>query len=662
MSRSAVWLAIAVVGGCADEERDPDVSFGIISEGDAGVATEAGGPENQSAPMPCPFPAPPTPTGPWLHVVAGRLSNCEAGDGPALDARFCGINALELVGETLYVSETTRVRALDLPSGMVRTVTSDPLPDYITYADFTDLASDDDGYLYVNDSSYSLIHQLDPVTGEMTIVVDLAPYVDADTGIGAHANAIISDRQEGLWVADFNAKALRHVDIASAEVELVLSTPVQTMVVDSDGELYFTSSFSSHSIIQWLDQRGPTAVPLFDTEQVYGEGATRFQNIEAATLDLDGMMWVSASEDRLGLGIHLAGNVRTAERVDFTIPLESAPQNRFLPAIGTASDFVFDTSGDILVGTETQIHRVDPVSGSTTTIAGTGCEPQPLTGGENGVGSEASFDSPWDLATDGEIAYVINTGNDTIRRIDLSTNEVTSLAAAKRSYHIALADDGNLYTTTLDGLVYRVDNNAHELSLLAGGLGSIEAVASDGNGHLYLARNGLEALEYTLLRVTLATGEVSTVTGLVDPNGDPVQFYEIGGLVSDGQGNLYIGDFRTLRRLTIADGVVTDLVGERANGGVDGGSAFSFNTFSDLAFDGSNALYAASSNMVLKIDLSTLEVTTEVGGADVPGVRPGPLPGGVFNPRGLAVLPSGDLLMVDSATDVILRADFDGPD
>jgi sugar lactone lactonase YvrE len=580
---------------------------------------------------------------------------------------------LELIGETLYVSEPNRVRALDLTSGMVDTVTSDPLPDYITYPDFTDLTSDEGGVLYVSDSSNSLIHRFDPTTGEMTPLVDLAPY-----GIGAFGvlpSSVTSDRQGGLWVGDYNGTTLRHVDIASAAVELVLTTAVQTMVVDSDGELYFTSS----SVIQWLDQRGPVGVPMFDTEQVIGEGATRFASIGAAALDPDGVMWVSAlGRFSDASEIHVAGNARTAERIDFSVPLDPAP-------LDTPIDMVFDPSGDLIVATERQIHRVDPVSGETTTLAGSGCEPQSLKGSDDGVGSQATFDTPWDLATDGEIAYVLDVGTSIVRRIDLADNEVTTLAGVpsergfsdgtgnearfESSYQIDLADDGNLYLAGLDGVVRRIDPDTGTVTTLAGapgvtsttvdGIGaqariaSVSVMASDGDGHLYFAEHGLEGNEYRLRRITLATGEVATVTDLVDADGLDMQFHTITGLASDGQGNLYIADFQALRRLSLADGVVTNLV---LSGDVD-----EFTTFDDLTFDGSNALYATTFNLVRKIDLSTLEVSTEIGATDQVEVRPGPLPGALFNPKGLAVLPSGDLLLVDSAADVILRADFDGP-
>jgi hypothetical protein len=107
---------------------------------------------------------------------------------------------------------------------------------------------------------------------------------------------------------------------------------------------------------------------------------------------------------------------------------------------------------------------------------------------------------------------------------------------------------------------------------------------------------------------------------------------------------------------------VTDVIGGQANGNVDGvGPAASFDGFVDLAFDGSDTLYLVTFNLVRKIDLNTLEVSTEVGVADLVEVRPGPLPGALFNPKGLAVLPAGDLLLVDSAAAVILRVDFDGP-
>ena len=53
------------------------------------------------------------------------------------------------------------------------------------------------------------------------------------------------------------------------------------------------------------------------------------------------------------------------------------------------------------------------------------------TGSEDGVGAQARFDAPQGLATDGPNVYVADTGNETIRKINLGTGTVTTIAGAQ---------------------------------------------------------------------------------------------------------------------------------------------------------------------------------------------------------------------------------------
>jgi hypothetical protein len=83
--------------------------------------------------------------------------------------------------------------------------------------------------------------------------------------------------------------------------------------------------------------------------------------------------------------------------------------------------------GNYLYFTEPDKHtvrRLDILTGDVTTIAGTAG----LTGTADGFGSKARFNMPQGIETDGTYLYVCDTYNYTIRRITIATGEVDTLA------------------------------------------------------------------------------------------------------------------------------------------------------------------------------------------------------------------------------------------
>src|SRR5262249_9552168 len=69
------------------------------------------------------------------------------------------------------------------------------------------------------------------------------------------------------------------------------------------------------------------------------------------------------------------------------------------------------------------IRRITIATAQTTTIAGNTLNP----GSRDGVGTDARFDFPLGLWGDGAYLYVADSGNSTIRKIDLSNNSVTTI-------------------------------------------------------------------------------------------------------------------------------------------------------------------------------------------------------------------------------------------
>jgi DNA-binding beta-propeller fold protein YncE len=93
-------------------------------------------------------------------------------------------------------------------------------------------------------------------------------------------------------------------------------------------------------------------------------------------------------------------------------------------------------------------------------------------------------------------------------------------------------------------------------------------------------------------------------------------------------------------------------------GRTDGiGALARFNSPQGVAYDGAGHLYIADSlnQLIRRLDLATLAVTTWAGTAGVRRVSPGPLPGGFNTPIGVVVVGPNDILVTDRTENAILR-------
>ncbi|MDQ2996524.1 MAG: hypothetical protein M3R61_05635, partial [Chloroflexota bacterium] len=131
------------------------------------------------------------------------------------------------------------------------------------------------------------------------------------------------------------------------------------------------------------------------------------------------------ADTRVALVSTLAGSVRVSGSAD---GVGSAA--RFSDPSGVS----LSADGTIALVADTQNHTVRKIvvaTGAVTTLAGNAGSP----GGANGVGPAARFFHPEGLAlsADGTIALVADTDNHTIRKIVVATAEVTTLAGSPGS-------------------------------------------------------------------------------------------------------------------------------------------------------------------------------------------------------------------------------------
>jgi DNA-binding beta-propeller fold protein YncE len=109
----------------------------------------------------------------------------------------------------------------------------------------------------------------------------------------------------------------------------------------------------------------------------------------------------------------------------------------------------------------------------------------------------------------------------------------------------------------------------------------------------------------------------------------------------------------------VASGAVTTFAGVAGHSGSsDGvGSADSFDGPTALLFDGKGTLYVsdAGNGTIRRIEVATSSVSTWAGVPGQSGVALGPLPARLNAPRGLALLPNGQLAITDENAVLVVR-------
>ncbi len=181
-------------------------------------------------------------------------------------------------------------------------------------------------------------------------------------------------------------------------------------------------------------------------------------------------------------------------------------------------------------------------------------------------------------------------------------------------------------------------------------------VVVDPLGRIYVSDGG----ENNRIRRIDPDGLVTTMAGgregFADGMAGAASFNTPSGLALDAFGNLYVADTgnHAVRRVS-PDGRVTTVAGDGVPGHVDGpGPAARFNGPIDVAVDRDGRIFVADSynDRIRRIDTDG-QVTTIAGGT-APGYQDGVRDEALFDtPGGIAVLPSGDLVVADTGNGLL---------
>jgi hypothetical protein len=658
-----------------------------------------------------------------LKLLAGALGGAGNQNATGASARFYFPAGIASDGAgNLFVTDATNssVRKVVIATGAVSSLADwfSSSSSLSTLSSPSGIASDGAGSLFVADSVRGTIIKVVIATQAVTILAGSAGDWGSKDGAGASARfynplGVASDGAGKLLVADSSNHTIRQVVIASGAVSTLAGSVRNQGSADGIGTLaqfnspsgvacdgagnLFVADQHNHTIRKIVIATG--AVSTFagsagNAGSADGTGAdARFYQPSDLASDGAGHLFVS---DQYNYTIRkiviatatvstLAGSSGKAGSADGTGTGARFSYPRGVASDGAGNVFLVDSNNQA-------IRQVDIATAAVTTLAGS---PETM-GSSDGTGADARFWQPNGLASDGAgNLFVADANNYIIRKIDLATSAVTTLAgspgvrghddgtglSARFTFPNAVASDGA-------GNLFVVDTNNHTIrsivvataavTTLAGSPGASGSadgtgpaarfsypgsVVADRTGNLFVA----DTFNNTIRKIVIATAAVTTLAGSATKSGSndgigaAARFYVPQGMAIDDSGNLMVADSanNAIRKIVVATGAVTTLAGSATQGGgpVDGtGVAARFFDPCGLASDGAGNLFVASAGSTLrKVVLATGAVTTVVGSFGHAGVMLGPLPAALNTPRGLVVGPGGELYITDEAAVLVAR-------
>lgn len=207
----------------------------------------------------------------------------------------------------------------------------------------------------------------------------------------------------------------------------------------------------------------------------------------------------------------------------------------------------------------------------------------------NGDVSVAQFSVPWDVVIDSQgNLFITDSNNHRIRKIDLSTGQVTTFAGTGTT---GVSQGG-----FLDG-----PGNTARFDTPRG-------LAIDANDNLYVADSGNNSIRKIDSNGNVTTLAGSGVLGFIDGPGDQARFRVPTGVEVDANGVVYVVDQNnhSIRRVD-ANGKVSTMAGDGIFGNTDGvGAAARFGTPEGIAIGANGDLFITDLNnsIIRKIVIS----------------------------------------------------------
>jgi streptogramin lyase len=271
-----------------------------------------------------------------------------------------------------------------------------------------------------------------------------------------------------------------------------------------------------------------------------------------------------------------------------------------------------------------------------TTIAGS---PTGSSGGASATpvdGDAATFNGPHCLLLDGDTLWVCDVGNSALRAINLAspTRVTTTWPLPEQPRGLALGPGNTLYIATNQNGILTLDRTTGQTRRLFG-------------------RPDNAANPPPIAPPDLGDTDMmfTPPPPVIDGPYNTAYFWNPTGLAfDDGMKNLYVSDrdHHVVRRIELATGLVTTVVGTPGNAGSrDGTGAMALLRFPTHLVWRSGGLYITDqqNHVVRRYDPRTNVVATVAGQAGSAGVRIGVGQTGLSRPGSVAFLPTGEMVV-----------------
>ena len=367
--------------------------------------------------------------------------------------------------------------------------------------------------------------------------------------------------------------------------------------------------------------------------------------------------------------------------------------------------FAIDAEGNLYIGDyyNNLISRVDARTNIMTTIAGNGVSGY---SGENIDARNATLSGTYGLAVDDARRALYIAGNGRVRKVDLDSNRITTVAgggarsgasgdggsaleAALGPIGLAVDASGNLLIADSGDRVRKVDPATGIITTVAGGGSPADgvgdggpattatfdrtwAVAVDGGGNLFVGDSANNGIHYFVRKVDAATQLITTVAGTgqraaLGDNTAAIAATLRGpdGVTVDSSGNMFITDAgnNRIRRIDASTRTITTVAGggTKLETGVPATDFYFYGVGGRVAVDEAGNLYIAEGVIfrVRKVDARTRTISTVAGNgrAEFSGDGGLAINAGV-QPSDLAVDQRGNLFIGESRSRRVRKVDL----
>jgi sugar lactone lactonase YvrE len=437
------------------------------------------------------------------------------GDGiQATAAQVNTPNGVRVDDEAFYIAEVNghRVRKVDLATGTITTVAGTGVPGFSGDGGPASLArmngpvftlADDVGQAYVSEFFGNVVRKIDPANVITTVARNL-PRDVGDGGPATDARILVphglalDSTAASLFLSDAVNNRIRKVDLVTGIITTIAGT----------GAAAFGGDGGPAAAARINGPRGIALDAASRNLYIADRANQRIRKVDLTT----------------GIITTVAGTGVAGFNGD-GIPATTA-------RISSVHDLVVHGGQLYLADTDNErIRMVDLITGIITTVAGTGI------GGFDGDGipaTAAQVNRPFGVAVDSNTLYIADRANHRIRRVDLVSGIISTVAGTGTSGY-----------------------NGDDIQATAAQLNEPQGVVG-GAGSLHVADFGNNRIR----RIDLATGMITTVAGTGDAafggDGGRGTAARISGprvgLAVDPSGNVYFSDSSNdrVRRLNVA--------------------------------------------------------------------------------------------------------------